>query len=91
LCELYAKLIGVVLNQWVFQVGLWPIPQRSLARAIRLLQKYALPLALAFSDFDQLLALLTRLVKNLATCCRLETRKLHPSTIQRLLAVEETQ
>ena len=47
LCEIYAKLIGLVLSHWLFAVSLWPHPDRSLFQAAKTVQKWAVPLALA--------------------------------------------
>jgi hypothetical protein len=88
LCEIYAKLIGVVIDQWIFLVSLWPFPNRSLFRAAKTLQKFALALAMALSDKTHLLWVLSALQACLRAGCRQETRKAHPAAFQLLLAFQ---
>jgi hypothetical protein len=54
LCELYAKLIAVLILHWVSLTGLWQLPNRSLFKAAEAVRKYAVALALHFSDQDLL-------------------------------------
>ena len=87
LCEIYAKLIGLCLSQWLFVVSLWPYPDRSLFQAAKTVQKWAIPLALALQDPDQLLATLTALCDCLMAGCRQQKRKTHAATFQQLLSL----
>ena len=87
LCEIYAKLIGLCLSQWLFVVSLWPYPDRSLFQAAKTVQKWAIPLALALQDPDQLLATLTALCDCLMAGCRQQKRKTHAATFQELLSL----
>jgi hypothetical protein len=87
LCELYAKLIGVVMLHWTCLTGLWERPNRSLFKAARAVQKYAIALALALPSRDALVLVLTSLQACLMATCRLNRRKKHPNTYQLLLDV----
>ena len=87
LCEVYAKLIGVVILHWVCLTSFWERPNRSLFKAARAVQKYAVALALALPDREALVSVLTRLRSCLIATCRLNRRKKHPSTYQLLLDV----
>jgi hypothetical protein len=84
--EIYAKLIGLVLNQWVFMASLWQYPERSLFRAAKSIQKFAVALAISLTDEQRLTQVLTCLQFCLMARCRLETRKNHPAAFQLLLA-----
>jgi len=87
LCELYAKLIGVVILHWTCLTSLWPRSNRSLFKAARLVQKFALALALTLPDPELLTKVLSNLQDSLAVTCRIDKRKKHPSTHQLLLSV----
>jgi len=85
LCELYAKLIGVVLMHWVCLTSLWQRPDRSLFKAAGAVQKYAVALALALPNQADLSQILTSLERCLLATCRVNRRAKHPSTFQLLL------
>jgi hypothetical protein len=85
LCELYAKLIGVVVMHWISLTSLWQFPQRSLFQAACAVQDYATALALALPLRDNLIKTLTSLHDCLLATCRINRRDKHPSTFQLLL------
>lgn len=87
LCELYAKLIGVVILHWVCLTSFWERPNRSLFKAACAVQKYAVALALALPSREMLAWVLTNLQACLMAACRVNRRKKHPSTYQLLLDV----
>jgi len=87
LCEIYAKLIGACVLQWIFAVSLWPYPDRSLFQATSTVQQWAMALAIAMQDLTQLLATLTGLCNCLMAGCRQQKRKKHPATFQQLLGL----
>ncbi len=84
LTELYAKLTGLVLQHWVFLVGCWAIPDRSLVRAAQTVRAHAISLLQALDQPVRLIAALQALCRCLTVSSRLATRKRHPSTYQRL-------
>ena len=59
LCEVYAKLVGMVFHHWCFLVGCWIYPDRSLVKAAQVVRDHALILALACGCRRQLLMLST--------------------------------
>lgn len=85
LCEVYAKLIGVLILHWTCLTSLWEYPNRSLFKAAQAVQKYAIALALALPKRQALVSVLTALQSCLVTTCRVNRRKKHPSTYQLLL------
>jgi hypothetical protein len=85
LCEVYAKLIGMVLQHWATAVGCWARAGRSMVQAAQAVRSYAVPLALALDDRQALTHVLHRLAQTLAHSCRLNPRRTHPNTYQRLL------
>ena len=88
LCELYAKLLGLLIQHWLWLLGAWDRPDRSLVQAAQLVQRFALALALALPSQDTLVPLLQTLQRCLASVGRLNKRRHTPSTFQRLTAAE---
>jgi hypothetical protein len=84
LCEVYAKLIALVLQHWLLLVGCWAFSDRSLAKAAQTVRDYALGVALALRDVDRLAAVLRRLRRCLAAGCKVGKRRRRPSAFQLL-------
>jgi hypothetical protein len=90
LCEVYAKLVGLLIQHWVRVSSLWAYPDRSAWKAAQTLRKHALHLASAFvKGFKALSAALAVVQRTLAAGCRLNKRKKNPCTFQLLLALTE--
>jgi DDE family transposase len=85
LCELYAKMLGLLIQHWLLVVNCWRYPNRSLTQAAQTIRRYATALALVLSRPDHLTTLLMRLYQCLSVGCRISTRKTVPATFQRLL------
>ena len=47
LTELYAKLIGIVIQHWVILTALWKYPNRSLVKAAQTVRTFAVLVACA--------------------------------------------
>jgi len=88
LTEIYAKLIGLIISQWIFQIALWSFPNRSLTRAIHMIQKFAPLMIFTFDDPTILLRVLERLHASLPVASRIDPRQSQPGTWQRLLEFE---
>jgi Transposase DDE domain len=89
LCEVYAKLIAVVIQHWLLLVGGWHYPDHSLAKAAQVVRAWALTLALALGSRRRLVAALTVLVRALRRGSRISKRRQHPALYQLLLALED--
>ncbi len=87
LCELFAKLIGVLILHWVLLTGLWQQLGRSRFKAARLVQKYITAIALALPLPNELVRVLSHVQKSLLAACRTNKRRKHPSTYQLLLDI----
>jgi hypothetical protein len=86
LCEVYAKLLAMIVQHWVLLVGCWHQPNRSLVRAAQTVQGYALALLSAVGKSPERVAeLLEESHRCLGCAGRLTTRKKKPSTYQLLL------
>jgi len=84
LCELYAKLVALVLQHWCLLVGCWAVPNRSWVKAAETIRAHAPVLASALAGLLPLTAALEQLARTLAAGCRLNRRRAHPNTIQYL-------
>ena len=82
LCEVYAKLLAMLVQHWLLLTGCWQVPNRSLVKAAKLVAKYACALACALENT----AALRRLLRHLATClahgCRMNSRCSKPNSYQ---------
>jgi len=86
LCEVYAKLLAMLVQHWLFLVSNWAYPDRSLRKAAQTVQKHALHLASVFGCREQLEAAIAVIQRCLAFGCRINKRREQPHTYQLLLA-----
>lgn len=85
LCEVYAKLLAVLIGHWVMLTGLWAYPNRSLMKAATLIQQHAMHLASSLRQRQVLENALSVIQAGLQACCRINSRRAHPNTYQLLL------
>ncbi len=83
LCELYAKLLLIVIQHWLLLLGCWDEPRRSLFKAVQVLRKHAFHLLTALPDRVALLAALTAILPSLKRCL-IQKRRTRPATFQLL-------
>jgi hypothetical protein len=88
LCEVYAKLLAMVVQHWLFLVSCWAYPHRSLTKAAQTVQKHALHVASAFGRLTSLRTAITTVKRCLTAGCRMNRRKKHPNTYQLLLETQ---
>lgn len=86
LCEVYAKLLVVLIQHWFLLATCWLSPDRSLAKATIALRKFVVSLALLLHKPKAFQTLLNRIATYLAKNCRLNKRRQKPNTAQLLLA-----
>lgn len=86
LCEVYAKLIAMVLQHWLLIVSCWGEQARSLVKAARAIRTAVplLALALALDHRDMLTQALQLICTMLTRTARIDTRANHPNTYQQL-------
>lgn len=85
LCELYAKLIAMVIQHWLFLVGCWANPDRSLTKAAQTVQSAAFALAMAMTGAIDISVVLAEITHCLGAGCRMNSRKKKPNTYQLLM------
>jgi hypothetical protein len=90
MCEVYAKLLAMIIQHWLLLAGCWEYPNRSLSKAVKTIQKHAMALACAFASgyISRLREALEAVQRCLSIGCRINKRKKDPSTYQLLLAID---
>jgi len=88
MCELYAKLLGLVIQHALLLATCWDVPNQSLVKLAQTVRKSAFLLAFAVWTAPLYFqSMLTTLRAVLRSGCRLDTRKAQPSHFQRLLSL----
>lgn len=88
LVELYAKLLGLIVQHWLLLATCWRRPDRSLPKAAAAIRRHA-PLMLADLSYRRrLLRTLRALTTSIAACARINKRRKRPSNFQLLLHPE---
>lgn len=81
LCELYAKLIGVIVTHWLLLVGTWYNPHRSLRRSMGAVRDLAWQFANSISSREALQLALEALIRSLSACRLEQTTTFCPSSM----------
>ena len=89
LCEVYAKLVAVLVQHWTLLLGCWMRVDHSLWKAARTIRHLALYLAAHFAEPLACEDALRTLARVLAAGCRINKRKTKPHTYQLLIALCE--
>lgn len=89
LCELYAKVIAMIVQHWVMLVGCWAYADRSLTKAAATVRKHAMCLATALGCGGRLAEAISSIAKCLAVGCRINKSHKTPHTYQLLLDLAE--
>jgi Transposase DDE domain len=89
LCEIHAKLIGMVVQHWLLLVGCWSHSNRSLRKASRTVRMHAMPLALVLGQRHLVCGILLNVRRCLAVGCRVNCRHHDPPTHQLLSGLPE--
>lgn len=84
LCEIYAKLIAMVIQHWLVLVGCWGNIKRSLTKVAKTIRKFAFQLASTIMKARQLRAAIGKIRQCLALGCHINARKKHLNTYQLL-------
>jgi hypothetical protein len=89
LIEVYAKLLAMLVQHWLFLIGFWQFPNRSLFKGAHTIQRHALLLACSFASIDAVVAAITVIQRCLAAGCRINKRKTDLRSFQLLLALND--
>ena len=89
LCEVYAKLVAMVILHWTLLTAVWMYPNRSLVKAAHTVRRYAVMLASAMTGIMALATVIEQIGLCLRAGCRIEGRRQRPSAYQLLLALDD--
>ena len=81
LCDIYAKLLGMLIAHWLMIVGCWHIPSRSMVKATKTIQSDIVLLARALSGKGTVMEALHEMIEGLEDC-RMDSRKTAPNAYQ---------
>jgi hypothetical protein len=87
LSEVYAKLIGVILQHRLLWLSDWSLPQKSLRRACGAIRDHIRAIAAAFDTAVTLRHALVQLMRCLRAATRINRSRQRPSTADALLEV----
>jgi len=88
LCEVYAKLLAMVVQHWLFLVSCWIYPDRSLTKAAQTVRQHALHLAAHLGCAEQLGEAIAVIQRCLTVGCRINKSRKAPHTYQLLAMLE---
>lgn len=83
LCEVYAKLAAMVIQQWLIELGCWQETHRSLVKAAQVVRREAGQLMVALRE-GRVEQVVQQILRCMRSGCRIEKRTQFPSTGQRL-------
>lgn len=89
LCELYAKLLAMLIQHWIILVGSWAKAERSISKAAKTVRRHALCLALGLRSQGGLAQAISIIAECLARGCRINKSQKKPHTYQLLLDLTE--
>jgi len=81
-CELYAKLLAVLVQHWLILLGSWQHLDRSLHQAAQVVRDHAKHLLAHLPSRRALVTALTHVADVLTASCRLSKRRAHPLMFQ---------
>jgi len=84
LCELYAKLIGMVLQHWLIVLFAWQDEQRSLVKLAQVVRDTGWTLMEALAGRRSLRSALQAIERRMASGSHMNKRKKHPNSAQLL-------
>jgi DDE family transposase len=89
LCELYAKVIAMIIQHWIVLTGCWGYAERSLTKASATVRRHAMCLATALKSECRLAEAIETIAMCVAVGCRINKSKKTPHTYQLLLDLTE--
>lgn len=86
LCEVYAKLLAMLMQHWVLITSSWQYPNRSWLKVAQTIRQHALRLGCALHSEERIVEVLETIQHCIAKGARINTRQASPNTYQLLLA-----
>jgi Transposase DDE domain len=89
LCEVYAKLLALLIQHWLFLTSCWRYPDKRLVKASATVRRFATWLAGSLAEVQRFSAVLVRLASTLAAGCRVGSRGTRRPAYQLLQALAD--
>ena len=86
MCEVYAKLLAMLVQHWVLLVSCWEYPDRSLFKAVKTVRAHALGMASGFGGVARLCRVMATIGQCLQAGCRTNKSRKTPRAHQLLIA-----
>lgn len=84
LCEIYVKLIGILIRHWIVVIGQWHIKNKSLTKGFQMIKEQSARFAEAIKNIDTLIGLLDEFAEGFKYGCSQNSRKKKPNTYKML-------
>lgn len=84
LCEIYVKLIGILIRHWIVVIGQWHLKNKSLTKGFQMIKEQSARFAEAIKSIDALIALLEEFIEGFKYGCSQNSRKKKPNTYKML-------
>jgi hypothetical protein len=84
LCELYAKLIGLLIQHWLIVLFAWHDPQRSLVKLAQVVRDTGWLLMEALASHRSVRSVLHLIGRRMRAGCQMNKRRKHPNSGQLL-------
>src|SRR5258708_29121977 len=84
LCDLSAKLIGLLLQHWLIILFAWQDERRSLVKLAQVVRDTACSLLEALAGNHSLCSVLQSIQRRMRSGCQMNTRRKHPNSAQLL-------
>ena len=85
LCEVYAKLIGLLLQHWLIVLFAWQDAQRSLVKLAQVVRATSWSIMEALAGFRSLRSALQLIARRMRSGCRMNRRRQRPNSAQLLV------
>jgi Transposase DDE domain len=84
LCEVYAKLIGLLLQHWLIVLFAWHDPQRSLVKLAQVVRDTGWSIMEALAGFRSLRSALRLIQRRMHSGCQMNKHRARPNSVQLL-------
>lgn len=91
LAEVYAKLLGLLLQHWLILLSCWQRPEKSLVKAASTIRFNVPVLIVALKGWLDLESAIEQIQSTIALGCRMNPRRKAPNTYQLLLNLSRVQ
>ena len=89
LCEVYAKLVAMIIQHWLLLLSCWRFPDRSLVKAATTIRNHAITLTCSIASASALSQAIETIQRCLSVGCRINKRKDQQHTYQLLLGLDD--